>query len=93
MRDIICNFHVLYMPEYLQISVLPENLRHKIYEHYLQFPDFQKHLLKLKKQFFCKSSGKLEEFLRFTEKLDKITEQNFFQINNFYTKQDLIADS
>ena len=90
-RDIICNFHVLYMPEYLQISVLPEKLRQKIYEYYLQFPDFQKHLLKLKKQFFRKSSGKLEEFLRFTEKLDKIAGLNFFQLNNFYTKQDLIS--
>ena len=89
-KNIDFRFHVLYRPEYLQIRVLPENLRHKIYKHYLQFPDFQKHLLKLKKHFFQKSSWKLEEFLIFTEKLDKILGKNFFQLNDFYTKQDLI---
>ena len=91
-KNIDFKFHILYEPEYLQIGVLPENIRYKIYKYYLQFPDFQKHLMKLRKHLLKKSSGKIKEFVTFTDKLDKILGQNFFQLNNnFYTRTDLLS--
>lgn len=91
-KKIDFRFHILYEPEYLQIGVLPENIRHRIYTYYLQFPDFQKHLLKLKKHLLKKSSEKTNEFLAFTDKLDRILGQNFFQLNNnFYKRKDLLV--
>lgn len=90
-KGIHWNHHIMYYPEYLQPRVLPEKLRHKMYEHYLQFPDFQNHLLKLKKHFIQKTSGKLEEFLEYTDRLDKVLGQDFFKVNPFYSREDTLT--
>ena len=36
--------NTLYWPHCLQIWILPENIRRKIFDYYSQFPDFKKYL-------------------------------------------------
>ena len=89
-KKIYWNCQFVYNPKHLSVKVLPKKLRNKIYDYYLQFPDFQNQLLKLKKHFIVEPSGKLAEFLEYTDKLDKILGTSFFEINKFYSRKDLL---
>ena len=89
-KNIDFRFHVLYHPEYLKINTLPKTVRRKIYDYYAGLPDFKKNLSKLKTHLFKKSSGNIRDFLDFTDKLDKLLEQNFFHVNHFYTRYELL---
>ena len=88
-RNIVFKFHILYGPSYLRCWILPENLRKKIYDYYLQFPDFYNNLLKLKKFLFQKQEGNIKDFLNFNDKMDQICGQDFFEVNSFYSRKDL----
>lgn len=90
-KNIAFHFHILYGPSHLRLWTLPENLRKKIYENYLNYPDFQDNLLKLKNHLLKKQEGDIKDFLSFTDKLDKIHGQDFFKVNTFYKRKDLLA--
>ena len=83
---------ILYRPTHLQLTLLPEKLRKNFYDHYSEFPDFKMHLAKLKSHLLRSKQGNIQDFLRWTDKLDKIHKQNFFAANNFYTRTDLLDD-
>ena len=89
-KNIDFRFHVLYHPEYLKINILPKTVRRKIYDYYAGLPDFEKNLSKLKTHLLKKSSGNIRDFLDFTDKLDKLLGQNFFHVNHFYTRDELL---
>ena len=88
-KNIIFKYHILYGPKYLQCWTLPKDIREKIYDYYMQFPDFQNELSKLRNFLFEKQNGNIKDFLDFNDKMDQICKKDFFQVNTFYTRKDL----